>query len=515
MPDVIREIERKYDAAADTGLPDLRALPGVHTAAPTGPRTLSAVYWDTTDLRLAAEGITLRRRTGGSDEGWHLKLPVATPQSTPGTTVRDEHHHPLGEEPAAPPEPLAALVRSRTRHRPLLPRLRLVQERTALTLLDADGRPLAEVGLDRVHAVRLPDDGTGTPSDWTELEAELGEFGDPALLDAVDGALLAAGAHRSAARSKLHRALAETGTPASEPAAPPHPRTAGDVALRYVRRQVEALVRLDPQVRCDVHDSVHRMRVATRRLRSCFRTCDRLLDRAATDPLRDELKWLAAELGADRDREVLTARLADGLSALPPRQLLGPVAERLDAFSAHRRSGSRARLGDVLDSDRYLGLLESLAALLDRPPLLKRAARAPERPFRRALARDFDRVAARVGEALAADEGDERDRALHDARKAAKRLRYAAEAARPVLGAPAKEYTALVAELQQLLGDHQDSLLAREALLELAAEAAASGEPSFTYGVLHERERELARGYGAGLPEAWRAVAPGGRCPLV
>ncbi|KIF03237.1 hypothetical protein PL81_25435, partial [Streptomyces sp. RSD-27] len=84
--------------------------------------------------------------------------------------------------------------------------------------------------------------------------------------------------------------------------------TAAAHVLAYLREQRDALVAQDPAVRRDLPDSVHRMRVATRRLRSALATHRKVLDRTATDPLREELRWLAAELGADRDREVLVER---------------------------------------------------------------------------------------------------------------------------------------------------------------------------------------------------------------
>jgi CHAD domain-containing protein len=109
-----------------------------------------------------------------------------------------------------------------------------------------------------------------------------------------------------------------------------------------------------------------------------------------------------------------------------------------------------------------------------------------------ALRRDRRRLATRVEAALALPPGPERDAALHTARKAAKRARYAGEAARKALGKPAKAHIARFTEVQQVLGEHQDSVLAREALLRIATQAHQAGEPSFSYGVLHEREAALA-----------------------
>src|SRR6478735_11721915 len=104
MADTKREIERKYESD-DGALPDLTRVPGVATVLDKGVTHLDATYHDTADQRLTAASVTLRRRTGGSDAGWHLKLPVA-----PG--VRDEIRAPLSD---TLPDELAALVRSRVR----------------------------------------------------------------------------------------------------------------------------------------------------------------------------------------------------------------------------------------------------------------------------------------------------------------------------------------------------------------------------------------------------------------
>jgi CHAD domain-containing protein len=277
--------------------------------------------------------------------------------------------------------------------------------------------------------------------------------------------------------------------------------------LRYVRDQVRALVELDPAVRRELPDSVHRMRVATRRLRSAFRSYGRVLDRQATGPVGEELKWLAGELAPDRDQEVLAERLQERLGGLPAALRVGPVRRRLRTFTRARSGGSRGGLLAVLDGERYLALLETLDALAGHPPLRRgTAARAPEPVLARAVRRDYERLGRHVGEALAAPPGEGRNLAMHEARKAAKRARYAAEAARPVLGKPAKRFVSRMTALQELLGDHQDSVMARQALLELAAQSHAAGEPSFTYGALHERESRLAAAREAELPALWAEI---------
>lgn len=508
MAETKREIERKYESD-DSGLPDLTGVPGVAAVLDKGVAELDATYYDTADARLSAASLTLRRRTGGSDEGWHLKFPVA-----PG--VRDEIRAPLSD---TLPRALAGLIRSHVRDAEVAPVVRLRSARDVRDLVDAEGRLLAEVSVDAVRADRLTADGGS--AQWTEIEVELADGGDPDFLDKVDKRLRKAGVRPSWSASKLARALAETepkrkkkgrpkarqdGKPASAASASAAPVTAGDHVLAYLRAQRDAIVQLDPAVRRDLPDSVHRMRVATRRMRSAFRSYDKVLDRAATDPIGEELKWLAGELGVDRDQEVLTDRLTAALDALPRPLVTGPVRNRLRTWARARSGGSRRRLIAVLDGKRHLALLDTLDRLVDEPPLLAAAAGAPEKVLAKAVRKDFGQVAALVEEALGQPPGADRDLALHDARKKAKRTRYSAETAAPALGGPAADLVRLMKSLQGLLGDHQDSVMTREALRDLAAQAHAAGESAFTYGVLYAREERRAELAEAALPQAWETI---------
>lgn len=492
MADSKREIERKYEATDATRLPDLSRVAGVAAVHRQGVMELDAVYYDTEDLRLAADSLTLRRRTGGGDAGWHLKFPVAS-------GIRDEIRAPLSD--TLPPD-LAGLIRSRVRDTAVVPVVRLRSARDVHLLNGPDGGPLAELSVDEVRAERLH--GGSRSTSWTEIEVELADDGDPAFLDAVERRLRKAGIRPSASPSKLSRALVETSPKKKrQPQPSTRPHTAGDHVLAYVRHQITAIVALDPAVRRGLPDSVHRMRVATRRLRSAFRTYRKVLDRTVTDPVGQELKWLAAELGVDRDQEVLDDRLRTRLDALPRTLALGPVRARLRIWSTARRSGSRRRTVAVLDGARYLTLLHTLEAVLADPPLLPAAAAPPGRVLARAAHKDHARLATRLAHALDLPPGPDRDHALHDARKAAKRARYAAEAARPTLGKPARKAAKRLKAVQGVLGDHQDSVVARDALRALAVQAHAAGEASFTWGLLYGQEEATAAARERELPGVW------------
>ncbi|MEU8650148.1 CYTH and CHAD domain-containing protein [Streptomyces sp. NPDC048737] len=510
MTETKREVERKYESD-DGGLPDLTGVAGVAAVLDKGVTELDATYYDTADARLSAASLTLRRRTGGSDAGWHLKFPVA-----PG--VRDEIRAPLSD---ALPRALAGLVRSRVRDAELAPVVRIRSARDVRELLDAEGRLLAEASADAVRADRLT--GDGGSARWTEIEVELADGGDPDFLDEVEKRLRKAGVRPSGSASKLARALAETeprrkkagkpkrkpqadGRRAAEKTAPGTAATAGDHVLAHLRTQRDAIVALDPAVRRELPDSVHGMRVATRRMRSAFRSYAKVLDRTVTDPVGEELKWLAGELGVDRDQEVLTDRLTAALKALPRPLVVGPVRTRLRTWARAGSGGSRRRLIAVLDGARYLALLDTLDRLVDEPPLLPAAAGTAEKVLAKAVRKDFAQVAALVEKALAQPPGAGRDLALHEARKKAKRTRYCAETAAPALGGPAADLVRHMKSLQGLLGDHQDSVMAREALRDLAAQAHAAGESAFTYGLLHGREERRAEAAEAALPQAWETV---------
>ncbi|MFD9322323.1 CHAD domain-containing protein [Streptomyces sp. NPDC060053] len=496
MTETKREIERKYESD-ESGLPDLTGVAGVASVLDKGVTELDATYYDTSDLRLASASITLRRRTGGADAGWHLKLPV-------GPGVRDEIRAPLSD---AVPDELAGLVRSRVREGQLVPVVRLRSSRDIRELVDAEGRLLAEASVDAVRADRKFG-GEGS-AQWTEIEVELADGGDPVLLDKVEKRLRKAGVRPSKSASKLARALAETkgGHPRPKDKAPAEPVTAGDHVLAYIRAQRDAIVELDPAVRRDAEESIHDMRVATRRLRSTFRSFRKVLDREVTDPIGAELKWLAGELGVGRDHEVLAERLDAALDELPAILVSGPVHDRLGAWAKAGEHGSRRRLLGVLDSQRYLTLLDSLDAVVTDPPTLKAAGRKPGKVLAKAVRKDFGKVSALLEEAMEQPPGTDRDLGLHEARKKAKRTRYAAETAGPALGSTAKALVKSMKSLQSLLGDHQDSVMARTTLRELSAVAHAAGENTFTYGVLYAREERRAERVEEALPAEWKKTS--------
>ncbi len=295
-----------------------------------------------------------------------------------------------------------------------------------------------------------------------------------------------AGAEPSTWPSKLSRALGDP--PADEP-----PRkvgkssTAGDVVAAYLGEQVSAMRHLDPAVRIDAEDAVHKIRVAVRRLRSTLATYDRLVDRDVTEPIRDELKWLGEVLGAARDAEVIRAYLDRAVSGQPPSLVIGPVRERIDATTTQEHADAHRRAVEELTSDRYLALMADLDRLTDAVGGTR--AQQPARPrLRKEVGRTYRRMRRHLDEAL--EGGDPSDTQLHDVRKSIKRVRYAAEAVESVFGKRSRRYAKRMEEAQETLGDEQDSVVVRDVLLRLAADATAAGESAFTYGRLHAFEEQ-------------------------
>jgi CHAD domain-containing protein len=282
------------------------------------------------------------------------------------------------------------------------------------------------------------------------------------------------------------------------------------VVLAYLREQAEAIRAGDPAVRQDVPGAVHQMRVAIRRMRSALQAYGKIIDRAATRELTDELNWLAGVLGDARDLEVLHARFTDAVHELPDDLVVGPVQARLTRYFAPRETEARTALIAALDSDRYLALLAAIDRLLDKPPLTRRARNRAVKELPALVERAHRRVDGHVRSAAGLS-GDERDLEWHEARKASKRLRYASEAAGPVLGKLAQRLVKQVKQVQELLGDHQDAVVARPVLREIGMAAHLDGENGFTYGILHQQQTDAGRLQGADITAAWRDLRRGVR----
>ncbi len=502
-PQTYREVERKLRVHALFRMPELvGVVPGLGgTSVDTGIARVEreptvemrAVYHDTEDLRLIRWGVTLRRRAGGGDEGWHLKLPV----EGEGEGVRDEVRLPLsaGEDGSVPPA-IADVVTALARRRPLLPVATLQTARTAHTLYDAEGTAVAELVDDVVSIM----DGDVVAGRFRELEIEaLTE--DTSVLDPLVALLEAHGAMPGSS-SKAGSALGPAAktppdVPESAPATPADP--GGDAVHAHLVTHVRRFLLQDVRVRRDLPDSVHQMRVAARRLRSGLRVFGPLVDPDWSRHLRDELGWAASELGLSRDSEVLMERLDEHADELPePDAKI--IHEHVDPFLKAKAESGREEALDALRSERHLDLLDALVDAANNPRLTEAAA-APARESLPPLLDKAWRKLAKEVKALTLDgPADE----WHETRITAKRARYAAEALAPVFGAPAKSLASALSGVTEQLGEHQDASIAQDACRSLAAEF--DGPTGFSLGLLHAYEVESELIARVKLRELWPSV---------
>ena len=493
----LRETETKYDAPAGLALPGLGQLPSVAGVRGPEEQRLEAEYYDTDDLRLIRAGITLRRRSGGDDDGWHLKLPA-------GADTRREIHRPLNGAVQQVPGELAGLVRVHTRGAPLRPVTRMTTIRRVLTLLDQAGESLAEVAADDVSAQTLGP--TTALSRWQEVEVEL-TGGDRSLLEEADELLRRDGLRPAGRAAKLERALSGRLPKVPDGPTPTASSTAGDVVLAYLRRHTDTLKALDPMVRLHERDAEHQMRVAGRRLRSTLRSFRHILAPEGTRDLAAELQWLGGVLGAARDGEVLDEHLQGGLRRAPVELRIGPVQARIHGHFASVRAAARTELLATLDSDRYFSLLDDLDSLLAEPPFTAEAGKPAVDTLPEAARRARRQAKRRMRRAWRAAPGKARNEALHRARKSARRARYASEAMQPAIGEQGRWLARRMKKVQSVLGEHQDSVIAREVTRELGIAAHLAGENAFSYGLLYQQDACDAERLQARARRVWKKAS--------
>jgi CHAD domain-containing protein len=468
-PTAAREIESKYDIAPDFVMPSVTG-PGQRVDVDTVQ--LASTYYDTGDHDLLRYRLTLRRRVGDVDTGWQLKVP--------GAGERTELRWPATD---APPEALRSLLRPFVRDKPIAAAVRLDVTRTRHRICDSSGELVAEVAQDDVRATGLAAEARARR--WHEAEIELGPAGSRQVLAEIEAKLIAVGAVPSTSRTKVGRALVGVGNEGVGT-----PRTsAGAVLVDYISQQCDALVAGHFAILRDVDDSVHRTRVASRRLRSTLRTFEYCFDAVQAARFEDELRWYAGVLGGVRDTEVLRARLLAEIANLPDDLVVGPVAEHVDRELSRELAEHRAELLEAMAGDRYAELLAEAMRWRDDPPFTAAAGRPAA-----TLLDAVDRVERALGKRLRrASRPSGTDEQMHAARKAGKRVRYAAEAAAAGGDSRAASLARHITKLQELLGEFQDSVVAAELLRRLAADAAGQGEDGFTYGVLVAEERQHAQ----------------------
>jgi CHAD domain-containing protein len=279
--------------------------------------------------------------------------------------------------------------------------------------------------------------------------------------------------------------------------AEPLEAAAGDPPAAHVRaridQQVRALLENEQIARQGADpEGVHQMRVAVRRLRAALK--------ASADPevatAQEELRWLGGILGRIRDLDVLLGHLRNQAADLPDDERA--AAERLLHGLVEERRRARRRMLDTFRGARYANLLRTLAALVtgEGRPADKRAK---EHPLTDVITRPHRKLA----KAAHALDDEPADDDLHALRIKGKRLRYAAELAAPTGGKPVRRLIKATKDLQDILGDHQDTVVAEAEVRRLLDELADPDvEVVFVAGRLVERE--LAR--RADRKARWRAA---------
>ena len=526
-------------------------MPGVAQVADGAERCTTTTYYDTPGLRLTRNGAALRRHrterdpadpsASDGEDGWVLHLPGLRRASSSSEGGDGDVVEALGPEGEAPPPRLATLARALARGAPLVP-VATVRTRVRVHRLhDDDGGVLAELfdedqeaqgafgppHLRRLLTVRGTDD-PAVRAAVTERLAGLGAT--PATTEPAAAVKSEApgGPDPGAPGGVLALALGPVAL--AEPDVPPPPATVGvdrpaaELVTADLRAHVGALLEWEAPVQLDRHDAVHKMRVSVRRLRSSLRTFGPLLDDATIRRLEPELSWLAASLGGPRDAEVLRDRLTDRLRALPePLRRGGADRVLADTLEQNHRTARAALLAD-LETPRYRQLLVDVVALAARPPLLPEAQRPISKVVPPLLRHAWRKLARRVERAQKLDDSrstgsaeaassdgagltDPTDEALHRARKSAKQLRYAAEACIRTYGRRAERLASQAEATQEVLGEHQDSVVSQELLVELADEAGRRGEETFTYGVMVGDERARAERSRRAFEPVWEETS--------
>jgi CHAD domain-containing protein len=354
------------------------------------------------------------------------------------------------------------------------------------------GRAVAEVTIDSVAVL----DGRRIRERFLELEVEALDGGAGAL-PGLERTLLAAGAEPGDGRPKVFQAL---GFFPVGPVRPPRWAPALEHVRAAVAAQVTELLAHDPGTRLgeDIEE-LHQARVATRRLRAILRAASPLLDPDWTRSLRDELAWVGRALGPVRDLDVLLERLREEIADLEPAERT--AAGRFLDLLAEEREADRAAMLEAMSTDRYASLLARLEAAAVAP-----RARASAVALEDVAAREFRKLRKTVRALPSVPTDDE----LHAVRIRGKRARYAAELAEGVVGKPARAFVRNAKTFQDVIGAHQDAVVAEarvRALLDQAGGACAH----FAAGRIVERERRRRREARAAFPAAWARLEKSGK----
>lgn len=503
-PRVVREIEHKFRVHGLFELPDLSALDSVGGTDDLGGEDVDSTYVDTADLRLIREGFALRRRSGSDDEGWHLKLPVAGADSS----VHDELRVPLTAT-GEPPRALTHLVHAIVRDAALTDVARLRGRRHRLMIRDTDDVGVAVLVDDTMEVLDRSGEITAR---FRELELDPLAVASTTgrVVDDVADALSRAGGLGGDFVAKVVRALGPRATaPPEVPDVPPPPSddadaSVADAAAATLARTIRTFRATDLDLRRAPDDpsTIHKARVAARRLRTALRTYRPWLDKDRTTALIAALKDTGDVLGRLRELDVVTLQLLDGVDALPERS--DTTRDHIVAVLGRRREAARDDVLALLESPGYLDLHEALVAAVQDPLTTDDAATTPAVDALPAVVgrrwKKLTTLVDRLSDTSA-------DADWHHVRLAAKRVRYTAEAVAPGVGTDATRFAGAISEVTDLLGEQHDAVVAEQVAASVAVTGESGAEVRFTLGRVAAGQRDLAGRAASDFPDVWKAAA--------
>lgn len=265
---------------------------------------------------------------------------------------------------------------------------------------------------------------------------------------------------------------------------------------------VDRLAVFESRIRHQEPGGVHKMRVTLRRLRSLLATFGPLFDTATVTGLREELRWVAGEMGGARDAEVVRKRL-DAVSTAEQRA----VVQRIELGLGPDEPAGVASLLAILDSERYGEAFRALNLFVAEPPWSQAADAMTEDTLRDLVHRDWRRLRRRAQRARQVIDRTQRQAAFHEVRKAAKRLRYSVESLVPTHGRNARRLVAGAKRVQTTLGELQDSVIARAALSTALDREQWEPEEQRLIGELYSREQRLTARAEDRYLRAWNRLA--------
>ena len=469
---VSTKIEREIKLTID---PDFRLppLPG----KPIPRHLLTSTYYDTDQYDLAHAGITLRHRAERGKQAWQLKLPL----------MNNRQEIEIVERRLDPPPAFCDLLFVHLGSRPLLPVATLRVWRTGVCV-HMDHVPVADVTLDLVSVLR-----NGAPLErFRELEIEQLD-GKKRTLPNLERRLRRAGAEDHDGRSKLFRAISLPSPHHKQPPAQDAPMA--DHMKWAIARYLRCLLAHDPGTRLgNESESLHQMRVATRKLRAVLRTAKPLLVPEWADPLEEELRWLSQVLGPTRDLDVQLSYFREEFSAMNVRDRQ-PLVHFIADLEVHRTKAREILLRDMR-STPYINLIRRLQEAkydqigIESAITLSDLAKSAFKKLRKAIRR--------LGPSPTNAE-------FHEVRKKTKWARYAAELAEPTVGKAASRFIKSACTVQSVLVMHQDAIQA-ETHVRAFLKHSTTVRAAFIAGRMVERQRERRERAKKNIHTLWKGL---------